>query len=176
MSIRSCTASAYWAEDIRPPAKSIAEAEAVRPDTIKLPQVLLVDDDPSVRKYLAHGLQKLGIEPLFAADGTRAFWTARRTEPTVIVSDYYMPNGDAEYLLTRLRGAPETQNIPVIVQSGRPLSDSVQQRLRSGISGLPGATRIIQKSLGAGELFETLRLICGLDHADHEAASSASHP
>ena len=171
------TAFANWAVDIKLPAKIIAEPEAVRPETIKAPQVLLVDDDPSIRKYLAHGLQKLGIEPLFAADGTRAFWTARRTEPTVIVSDYYMPNGDAEYLLSRLRSAPETQNIPVIVQSGRPLSDPVKQRLQSEISGLPGATRIIQKSLGARELFDTLRLFCGLeDPADRAAAAEPLHP
>ena len=170
-------AFATCAVDIKPPAKIIAERAAVKRDPIKLPQVLLVDDDPSIRKYLANGLEKLGIEPLFAADGTRAFWTARRTEPTVIVSDYYMPNGDAEYLLTRLRSAPETQNIPVIVQSGRALSDPIKQRLRSGISGLPGATRIMQKSLGARELFETLRVFCGLaDSADREPAAAAVQP
>jgi CheY-like chemotaxis protein len=170
------TAFAKWAVDARSPGKLIVEHEAVKPEAIKSPQVLLVDDDPSIRKYLANGMEKLGIEPLFAADGTRAFWTARRNEPAVIVSDYYMPNGDAEYLLTRLRSAPETQNIPVIVLSGRPLSEPIKQRLQSQISGLPGATRIIQKSQGASELFDTLRVFCGLpDHADRESAGQSAH-
>jgi CheY-like chemotaxis protein len=46
-----------------------------------------------------------------------------------------MPNGDAEYLLTRLRSVPETRNIPVIVQSGRRLNDAIKQRLRQEICG-----------------------------------------
>ena len=86
---------------------------------------------------------------------------ARREWPTVIVSDYCMPNGDAEYLLTRLRYTPETRNIPVIVQSGRRLNDLIKQRLRQQICGQPGATRILQKSFDTGELFEALQRLCG---------------
>jgi CheY-like chemotaxis protein len=91
----------------------------------------------------------------------RGFWMARREWPTVIVSDYWMPNGDAEYLLTRLRNTPETRCIPVIVQSGRRLNDSVKQRLRQQISGQPGAARILQKSFDSRELFEALQRLCG---------------
>jgi CheY-like chemotaxis protein len=86
---------------------------------------------------------------------------ARREQPTVIVSDYCMANGNAEYLLTRLRNVPETRSIPVIVQSGRRLNDLIKQRLRQEICGQPGATRILQKSFDAGELFEALQRLCG---------------
>ena len=86
---------------------------------------------------------------------------ARREEPTVIVADYCMPNGNAEYLLTRLRSVPETSSIPVIVQSGRRLNDSIKHRLRQDIGGQPGAARILQKSSEAHELFETLQRLCG---------------
>jgi CheY-like chemotaxis protein len=125
------------------------------------PRVLLVDDDISVKKFFFRKFEKLGAELLYAADGNRGFWKARREEPTVIVADYCMPNGDAEYLLTRLRSVPETRNIPVIVQSGRRLNDAIKQRLRQNIDGQPGAARILQKSSDARELFETLQRLCG---------------
>jgi CheY-like chemotaxis protein len=125
------------------------------------PRVLLIDDDINVRKFYAHKFGKLGADLLYAADGTRGFWMAWRQEPTVIVADYWMPHGDAEYLLTRLRGSPETSDIPVVVQSGRPLSLSIKQRLQNDIFGHPGATRVLQKSPDVSELYDVLQRLCG---------------
>jgi CheY-like chemotaxis protein len=127
----------------------------------KRPRVLLVDDDISVKRAFFQKFEKLGAELLYAADGIRGFWMARREEPTVIVADYCMPNGDAEYLLTRLRSVPETRSIPVIVQSGRRLNDAIKQRLREQICGQPGATRILQKSRDTRELLDALQRLCG---------------
>jgi CheY-like chemotaxis protein len=132
---------------------------------INRPQVLLIDDDLDVRRFIFAGLRKKGIEPLFATDGLLGFWKAKRSEPAVIVSDYFMPNGDAEYLLARLRSTPETKNIPFIVQSGRELSDAIRQRLQREVCGHPGALLILKKSLGAVELFESLETMCGLAKA-----------
>ena len=127
----------------------------------KRPRILLVDDDISVKKHFFRRFEKLGAELLYAADGMRGFWMARREEPTAIVADYRMPNGNAEYLLTRLRQAPETRSIPVIVQSGRRLNEQIIQRLRQQICGQPGATRILQKSFDTTELFDALQRLCG---------------
>ena len=127
----------------------------------KRPRILLVDDDVGVKKAFFHEFENLGAELLYAVDGMRGFWMARREWPTVIVSDYCMPNGDAEYLLNRLRSTPETRSIPVIVQSGRRLNDSIKRRLRQPICGQPGATRILQKSFDTRELFEALQRLCG---------------
>jgi len=134
---------------------------SVKIEVRKRPRVLLVDDDVSVKKLFFRRFEKLGADLLYANDGMRGFWMARREQPTVIVSDYCMPNGNAEYLLTRLRNVPETRSIPVIVQSGRRLNDLIKQRLRQEICGQPGATRILQKSFDAGELFEALQRLCG---------------
>jgi CheY-like chemotaxis protein len=130
-------------------------------DVRKRPRILLVDDDIGVKKFFFRRFEKLGAELLYAADGMRGFWMARREEPTAIVSDYCMPNGNAEYLLTRLRQVPETMSIPVIVQSGRRLNGQIKQRLRQQICGQPGATRILQKSRDTRELFDALQRLCG---------------
>jgi CheY-like chemotaxis protein len=124
-------------------------------------RVLVVDDDANVRTFLSRRLAQLGVEPLSSSDGMRGFWKARHEEPTVIVSDYFMKNGGAEYLLTRLRIVPETRNIPVIVHSARTLDDLTKQRLRREINGQPGAARILRKSAGAMELLEAIQRFCG---------------
>jgi CheY-like chemotaxis protein len=132
-----------------------------RVEVRKQPRVLLVDDDVSVKKFFFRRFEQLGAELLYAADATQGFWTARREEPAVIVADFCMPKGDAEYLLNKLRNAPETRRIPVIVHTGRRLSDLVKQRLGRQICGQPGVTRILQKSRDGRELFEALQRLCG---------------
>jgi CheY-like chemotaxis protein len=144
------------AKSIRQSGKRSAKT-AVKP----LPRVLLVDDDIGVKKMFFHTFDKLGAELLYASDATQGYWKARRELPTVIVADYCMPNGDAEYLLTRLRSSPETRDIPVIVQTGRRLNDKIKQRLRQPVCGQPGAARILQKSFDFSELFEALQRLCG---------------
>jgi CheY-like chemotaxis protein len=141
---------------IRRSVKPLAQIEVK-----KRPRVLLVDDDVSVKKMFFHRFSDLGAELLYAVDGVQGFWKARRQEPTVIVSDYCMPNGDAEYLLARLRSTPETRSIPVIVQTGRRLNETTRQRLRQQIGGQEGAVRILRKSLDGRELFEALERLCG---------------
>jgi CheY-like chemotaxis protein len=150
------------------PQKGVATKSgerSVKTEVKERPRVLLVDDDISVKKFFFRKFERLGAELLYAADGNRGFWMARREEPTVIVADYCMPHGNAEYLLTRLRSVPETSSIPVIVQSGRHLNDEIKHRLRQQICGQPGAARILQKSFDAGELFEALQRLCGFASA-----------
>lgn len=127
----------------------------------KRPRILLVDDDVSVKKLFFCRFENLGAELLYPVDGMRGFWMARREWPTVIVSDYFMPNGDAEYLLMRLRSTPETSSIPLIVQTGRRLNETIKQRLRQPICGQPGTTRILQKTFDSKELFDALQRFCG---------------
>jgi CheY-like chemotaxis protein len=125
------------------------------------PKILLVDDDICYKRLLFHKLEKLDADLLYSADGVRGFWMAWREEPNVIISDYCMPCGDAEHLLTRLRSTPETQGIPVIIQTGRRLNAETKRKLRQEIGGQPGAMRILQKSADLRELIETLRRVCG---------------
>jgi CheY-like chemotaxis protein len=147
------------------PLRAVAIKQSVKPwakiEVKKRPRVLLVDDDVSVKKMFFHRFADLGAELLYAVDGVQGFWKARREEPTVIVSDYCMSGGDAEYLLARLRSAPETKSIPVIVHTGRRLNESIRQRLRQRIYGQAGAVRILQKSFDGRELFEALERLCG---------------
>jgi CheY-like chemotaxis protein len=123
--------------------------------------ILLVDDDRSTRDFLTNRFDMLGVQPITAPTGTKAFKLAKREHPAVIITDYFMPNGDAEYLLGRLRTTPETKYIPVVVHTGRELEERVKMRLQREILGVPGAAHIVRKSHGAQNLVHTLKSYCG---------------
>jgi DNA-binding response OmpR family regulator len=136
-----------------------APAPAVR----RHPRVLLVDDDNDISQFLTSRLEKCGLDVRYASDAQQGFRMACREEPAVIVTDYFMPNGDAQYLLTKLRTTAATANVPVIVLSGRQLSEVTMQSLRREICGHPGASQILRKSEDTYALFEALRKFCGLE-------------
>jgi CheY-like chemotaxis protein len=129
------------------------------------PSVLLVDDDSDIYRFLDGEFEKRGVELLYASDASQGFRIACESEPTVIVTDYFMPNGDAQYLLTRLRTTPATGKIPVIVQTGRRLNEVAAQTLGRQIGGHPGAAMVLKKSHDTRELFTALERFCGFEKA-----------
>jgi CheY-like chemotaxis protein len=136
-----------------------APAPAVR----RRPRVLLIDDDHEINRFLIDRLEKCGLDVKYASDVRQGFRMACKEEPAVIVADYFMPNGNARYLLTRLRTTAATAKIPVIVLSGRQLNEATVQDLRRDICGHPGAMQILRKSRDTSALFETLKKICGFE-------------
>jgi CheY-like chemotaxis protein len=129
-------------------------------DVRQRPLVLLVDDDLQIEGFLSSRLRKAGFITKFASDATRAFRMARRDKPSVIVSDYYMPNGDAHYLLSRLRTATETESIPVLVISGRELDAQAEQSVRREFCGRPGAVRVFNKMFDIQEIVTEIQKYC----------------
>jgi CheY-like chemotaxis protein len=137
------------------------------------PRVLLIDDDNDINIFLTSRLGKCGLDVKYASDAQQGYRMACRDEPAVIVTDYFMPNGDAQYLLTRLRTTAATENIPVVVLSGRQLSEVTVQCLRREICGHPGAAKILKKSQNTGALFQTLEKFCGFERDYRMAVNPA---
>jgi CheY-like chemotaxis protein len=121
------------------------------------PRVLLIDDDPAIQHFYASRLVKLGVDMLYASNAVHGHRIACKARPSVIVTDNYMPDGDAMYLLHRLRRSPETKNVPVIVISGRLIDEQTQVSLRRDMCGQPGAAHIFRKSFDTSELFQALQ-------------------
>jgi CheY-like chemotaxis protein len=125
------------------------------------PRVLIIDDDPDIKLFLSSRLAKFGVETLYASDAAQGYKMALREQPSVIISDFFMPNGDALYLLRKLRGNLETENIPFIVVSGRNLDKPTERDLMQGSRGRSGAAKVFSKSRNSEELFDFLRRYCG---------------
>jgi two-component system, chemotaxis family, response regulator WspR len=80
--------------------------------------VLLVDDQPLIGEAVRRALASdSDISFHYCSDPLLALQTAERIRPTVILQDLVMPGVDGLALVCQYRGAPATQNIPIIVLS-----------------------------------------------------------
>ena len=128
------------------------------------PRVLVIDDDFMIMEFLSSRLDKCGVKLLFALDIAQGYRLAYRETPSVIISDYFLPNGGVPYLLSRLRTTPVTQNIPVFVLTGRNLDEITQQSLMREVCGKPGVVRIFEKAFDTDELFAAMQKLCGFEY------------
>ena len=146
-------------------ATQIEEVEMQSPggEVHERPRVLVIDDDPAIQQFLASRLSKYSIDTLYASDAVHGFRMASKEIPSVIITDNYMPDGDAQYLLHRLRSTPATAKIPVFIISGKPLDEITEQNLRREISGHPGAAQVFKNSFDTDELFGALKKICAFE-------------
>ena len=128
------------------------------------PRALVIDDDFAIKEFLSSRLDKCGVELLFASDIGQGYRMACRDEPSVIISDYFLPNEGIPHLLSRLRTTPVTWNVPVFVLTGRNLDEITVKSLMREVCGKPGVARIFKKSFDTDELFGALQKLCGFEY------------
>ena len=81
-----------------------------------MPSVLIVDDDPSIRKLVATTLEDVaGFELVEAADGDEALELAREEAPAIVLLDIDMPGIDGFEACRRLRAEPQTADATVVM-------------------------------------------------------------
>lgn len=91
-----------------------------------MPSVLIVDDEPNIRRMVGALLASEGYEVREAPDGARGVALATESEPDVALVDLMMPGEiDGMGVLTALR--ERAPDLPVVMMSGRAgLSDAVR--------------------------------------------------
>ena len=89
------------------------------------PLVLLVDDDPGIRRSVAAGLQLEGFRVIPASGGRAGLAAAASQRPDVMLLDLTMPDLGGLEVLTQLRAGGD--DVPVCVLSAR---DEVDDRVR----------------------------------------------
>jgi len=122
----------------------LAHARAVRPLT-----VLLADDDPSVRRALKRGLERLGMVVLEAVNGKAAEVSfLNHFDIDVVVLDANMPEQDGETTARfMLQARPSAR---VVLYSGYGVS---------GLSAVPGVSAVLSKPISLPHLAATLRRV-----------------
>jgi NarL family two-component system response regulator LiaR len=113
-------------------------------------RVLVVDDDPLVRRAIRHALERGGIDVVAeATDGAEAVAAALELIPDLILMDLDMPNVDGVTATIRIRRrAPDAR---IVMFSAAADPDVGLLGLRAGASGF------ITKDVTAGALVRTLR-------------------
>ena len=91
-----------------------------------MPSVLIVDDEPNIRRMVGALLASEGYEVREAPDGARGVALATESEPDIALVDLMMPGElDGMAVLTALR--ERAPDVPVVMMSGRAgLSDAVR--------------------------------------------------
>lgn len=105
----------------------LLDASARRPR-----RVLVVDDDPTIRRVLTLNLEAEGYEVSVAGDGEEAKELARSLHPDVVILDVMMPLADGYSVLRELRSSPQTDDIPVVLLSAAASDDEVFQGWQCG--------------------------------------------
>jgi two-component system chemotaxis response regulator CheY len=78
--------------------------------------VLVVDDDPFIRKLVATTLEDVSDFDLYeASDGIQAIEVAEREQPTIVFLDVDMPRMDGIAVCRALRANPSTSAATIVI-------------------------------------------------------------
>lgn len=77
--------------------------------------ILMVDDDPVMRRLFGGRLVKLGYELIYAFDGNEGREAARRLHPDLIIMDDRMPIMTGTEAAGRMKTEEPTKDIPIIL-------------------------------------------------------------
>lgn len=88
-------------------------------EAVKQATILVVDDSENTREMLSAYLEGHDFEVLTAVNGREGFDRACEHHPDLIVMDLMMPEQDGLQSLDALAENPDTQEIPVIIISGK---------------------------------------------------------
>jgi twitching motility two-component system response regulator PilH len=80
--------------------------------------ILLVEDDYSIRRYLEVILQRSGFTVITASDGLEAMKSALSSKIDLVITDAIMPHLNGYELCRFLRRHPKLKAIPVVLLSG----------------------------------------------------------
>lgn len=113
-----------------------------------LGRILVVDDEPQIRRFLRPALAAAGYDVIEAENGADAIKAAATSAPDVIILDLGLPDMDGKDVIANLRG---WSTLPIIILSAR-------DRETEKIAALDlGADDYIEKPFGIGELTARIR-------------------
>ncbi len=95
--------------------------------------ILVVDDSPTIRKFVSLALENLGYKVVTASDGMEAFEVLAKLDSVdLIIADINMPNLDGFELIKLLRSKDKFRDIPIIILSSLSDGKSIDTGLRLG--------------------------------------------
>jgi CheY-like chemotaxis protein len=148
-----------------PPQESTETLEKRRP------RVLVVDDDPDMVALIAEALRQFQMDCEIAYSGKEALDTVRRGQPDAIILDVNMLDMDGFEVLKRLRRNLITEDLPVLMLTGRSQVADVARGYKDG------ANAYMIKPFQAFELGDRLtRMIAAYRQAHARPAARSIAP
>ena len=97
-------------------------------------KILIVDDEPDIRKLLEFRLKTAGYEVITAKDGKSALKKAGEDSPDLIVLDVIMPDMNGFEICRLLKKSDRTKDIPVIMLTVLAHEEDLSKGLEKGAS------------------------------------------
>lgn len=113
------------------------------------PVVLIIEDEPEIRRFLRVSLTEHGFTPLEAGDGAEGLAKAAQEKPDLLILDLGLPDMDGTEVAQRIR---EWSNVPIIILSARGQESDKVTALDLG------ADDYLTKPFGVMELLARLRV------------------
>jgi CheY-like chemotaxis protein len=107
-------------------------------------QILIIDDEPQMRRLLVRVLSGAGHTVHEAKNGRDGIGLFHRVNPVLVITDIVMPDMEGIEMIRTLRQEAPTIPILAISGSGQPVYLHAATEL--------GATAALEKPFGAGEL------------------------
>jgi DNA-binding response OmpR family regulator len=117
--------------------------------------VLVVDDDPVIRRLIAANLTLEGFDAVMAADGQECLDNVSAIAPDIIILDVTASRIDGRETMLRLRASPEASHIKVVLITARAQEDD-QVRDTQG-----GADAYVTRPFDPGALIHAIRNLAG---------------
>ena len=127
-------------------------AVADEPRALASRRILVVDDQPPIRKLLETGLGEDGAEVWTAADGRAALALLESLEPELVLLDLTMPGMTGWEVLESLRASRHSR-LPVVLQTSADDFHSFERARRLDVAAF------VSKPFRLGEVVETCRRV-----------------
>jgi class 3 adenylate cyclase/GAF domain-containing protein len=113
--------------------------------------ILIVDDNPDLRRYLSNILRQANFNIVMARNGAEGFDQAKAYRPEVIITDLMMPNVSGLDLIRMIREDSELRGTPIILLTAKADEDT-------RIEGVErGADAYVSKPFNDRELLAEVR-------------------
>ncbi|MFN9251535.1 MAG: phosphate regulon transcriptional regulator PhoB [Brevundimonas sp.] len=83
------------------------------------PYVLVMEDEDALATLLQYNLEKEGYQVVIAGDGEEGLVQIDERLPDLILLDWMLPKVSGIEVCRRIRGRPETRNVPIIMLTAR---------------------------------------------------------
>ena len=115
-------------------------------------RILFAEDDAVTRLVVTAQLQKLGYETMVARDGVEALKIFRREKPSIVLTDWMMPNLDGTDLCREIRKQVDSRYTYVIILTALDRKAGYVEGMKAG------ADDFVSKPCGMEELNVRLRV------------------
>jgi len=83
------------------------------------PYILVMEDEDALATLLQYNLEKEGYDVVVAADGEEGLVQIDERQPDLVLLDWMLPKVSGIEVCRRIRGRPETRNLPIFLLTAR---------------------------------------------------------